>query len=111
MLVKVGALAKAFPTLAALVGLLAGVDPLVQLEGRLAPEAVAALPAGVGPLSRVHPLVSLQLRVPREALPTVVAPVGLPGRAGRRVAEPWQAAAQASSASFALLQLPQRVRL
>lgn len=61
MLVKVGALAKAFPTLAALVWLLPSMDSLVQLQGRLPPEAVPTLSAGIGPLSRVHSLVSFQL--------------------------------------------------
>ena len=61
MLVKVGALAKAFPTLTTLVWLLPRVDPLVQLQGGLPAKAVPTLSASVGPLPRVDSLVPFQL--------------------------------------------------
>ena len=61
MLVKVGALAKAFPTLTTLVWPLPRVDPLVQLQGGLPAKAVPTLSARVGPLPRVDSLVPFQL--------------------------------------------------
>lgn len=103
VLVEIWALAKAFPTLAALVWFLPSVDSLVQFQSWLPPKAVSAFPTDVGSLSCVYSLMSLQLWVPREALPTVIAFVRFLCCVGCLVAKTLQKAAQASSASFAFL--------
>lgn len=61
MLVKVRALVKTFPTQAALVWFLPGVEPLVQFQGQLPPKAVPTLSTCVGFLPRVNTFVSFQL--------------------------------------------------
>lgn len=69
-------LGEAFPTLAAVVGLLPRVDPLVRADGRQVRERPAAEFAGVRPLAGVNAPVDLQRARLAEALAAVGAGVG-----------------------------------
>ena len=71
---EVGVPAEGLPALAAGVGLLARVHPLVLGQGRGLPEGLAAR---VRPLARVHAPVDGQRRALQELLPARVAPEGL----------------------------------
>lgn len=75
---QLGLLDEAPPALAAGVGSLAGVGPLVRLQVALASEGLRTELAAVGPLSRVGPHVYL------ERSPIVAGPMALPGGSRRR---------------------------
>lgn len=74
---KAGVLREGFPTLAALVGLLPCVSPLMQDEVRLLEEGFPTLATAIGLLAGVDAVVDDEARLSRERLPALFAAVGL----------------------------------